>query len=244
MHFIRPEHEIIAEMLASMDSSFLLDCECWFGGGTAIVLKFGEYRKSLDLDFLCASREGYRKLREGFFDHGIRAVFPEPVQMLRDVRTDAYGIRTIVGLHGQPVRFEIVNEPRIELRGAYDPDLKVPTLLPESMFAEKLLANADRCQDRAVAYRDAFDLGRLVETYGAIPEAAVKAAEGAYGKDIARFIVWVLNRLRDTNEIRYAAEALDMDFDGAAGAVAALRRAALEVWPDKGTEEDVPGLRS
>jgi hypothetical protein len=148
----------------------------------------------------------------------------------------------IVGLRQQPIRVEIVNEPRIELTGAYDPDLKVPTLLPESMFAEKLLANADRCQDRAVAYRDAFDLGRLVETYEAIPEAAVNAAEGAYGKDIARFMAWVLNRLRDRNEIRYAAEALDMDFDGAAGAVAALRRAALNVWPDKGIEEAVSGL--
>ena len=229
-------------MLASMDSGFLLDCECWFGGRTAIVLKLGEYRKSLNLDFLCASREGYRKLREGFFEHGIRAAFPEPVRMLREVRADTYGIRMIVELHGQPVRVEIVNEPRIELRGAYDPDLKVPTLLPESMFAEKPLANADRCQDRAVAYRDALDLGRLVETCSAIPGAAVKAAEGAYGKDIARFMAWVLNRLRDRHEIRYAAEALDMEFDGAAGAVAALRQAALHVWPDKGIEEDVPAL--
>ena len=239
MHFVRPEHQIIAEMLERMDSRFLLDCECWFGGGTAIVLKLGEYRKSLDLDFLCASREGYRKLREGFFEHGVRAVFPEPVQTLREVRADAYGIRMIVGLHGQPIRFEIVNEPRIELRGAYDPDLKVPALLPESMFAEKLLANADRCQDRAVAYRDALDLGRLVETYQAIPDAAVKAAEGAYGKDIARFMAWVLNRLRDDNEIRYAAEALDMDFDAAARAVAVLRQAALHVWPDRGIKEEV-----
>ena len=239
MHFVRPEHQIIAEMLERMDSRFLLDCECWFGGGTAIVLKLGEYRKSLDLDFLCASREGYRKLREGFFEHGVRAVFPEPVQTLREVRADAYGIRMIVGLHGQPIRFEIVNEPRIELRGAYDPDLKVPALLPESMFAEKLLANADRCQDRAVAYRDALDLGRLVETYQAIPDAAVKAAEGAYGKDIARFMAWVLNRLRDDNEIRYAAEALDMDFDAAARAVAVLRQAALHVWADRGIEEEV-----
>ena len=89
MHFVRPEHQIIAEMLERMDSRFLLDCECWFGGGTAIVLKLGEYRKSLDLDFLCASREGYRKLREGFFEHGVRAVFPEPVQTLREVRADA-----------------------------------------------------------------------------------------------------------------------------------------------------------
>ncbi len=240
MDFIRPEHEIIAKVLAAMDSAFLMECECWFGGGTAIVLNNGEYRRSLDLDFLCASRDGYRKLREGFFDHGIRALFPEPVEKLRDVRADASGIRMMIGLEGQPIKFEIVNEPRIDLHGAYDPNLQIPTLSAESMFAEKLLANADRCQDRAVSYRDAIDLGRLVLAYGSIPPRAVEAAEEAYGKDVARFMVWVLNHLQDTSHVRFAAEALDMDFEAANESIITLRHAALEVWPDKGINPDEP----
>jgi len=53
--FKRPEHRIIAETLGLMDRDFLTTNQCWFGGGTAIVMKFGEYRRSLDVDFLCGA---------------------------------------------------------------------------------------------------------------------------------------------------------------------------------------------
>ncbi|MBW9115627.1 nucleotidyl transferase AbiEii/AbiGii toxin family protein [Rhizobium cauense] len=54
MAFKRPEHNIIAELLASMKQDVLIDSKCYFGGGTAIVLSLDEYRQSLDVDFLCA----------------------------------------------------------------------------------------------------------------------------------------------------------------------------------------------
>lgn len=38
--------------------------ECWFGGGSAVSLRCEEFRVSRDVDFLCASRDGYRMLRE------------------------------------------------------------------------------------------------------------------------------------------------------------------------------------
>ncbi|MGK6315362.1 nucleotidyl transferase AbiEii/AbiGii toxin family protein [Neorhizobium sp. DT-125] len=82
--FLRPEHRIIAEALALMDHACLLANECWFGGGTAIVLKFGEYRHSLDIDFLCASAAGYRELRTAATERGLAAFFPETVKGLRD----------------------------------------------------------------------------------------------------------------------------------------------------------------
>ncbi len=34
-----------------MRTDFLLQCQCWFAGGTAIVVKNGEYSLSLDVDF-------------------------------------------------------------------------------------------------------------------------------------------------------------------------------------------------
>lgn len=40
--FRRPEHRIIGEALALMDRDILTANKCWFGGGTAIVMKFGE----------------------------------------------------------------------------------------------------------------------------------------------------------------------------------------------------------
>jgi len=41
----------------------LVRCGCLFGGGTALVLQLGEYRESVDIDFLCVL-EANRELAE------------------------------------------------------------------------------------------------------------------------------------------------------------------------------------
>lgn len=231
--FGKPEHRIIAEALGLMDRDFLTANQCWFGGGTAIVMKLGEYRRSLDLHFLCADASGYRELRTRASELGVRAFFPEPVEAVRDFQIDQYGLRTVVRLREQPIRFEVVREGRINLHGHFDEDLGVPTLAPADMFAEKLLANADRCQDRSVAYRDAFDLGMLVKAYGQIPADAIDKAQTAYGPDIERKVAWVVGKHRDKGELRDAAEALQMDIAVGVDAVSALREEAARIWPDE-----------
>ncbi|MDX8440515.1 nucleotidyl transferase AbiEii/AbiGii toxin family protein [Mesorhizobium australafricanum] len=232
--FGKPEHRIIAEALGLMDRDFLTANQCWFGGGTAIVMKLGEYRRSLDLDFLCADAGGYRELRTRASELGVRAFFPEPVEAVRDFQIDQYGLRTVVRLREQPIRFEVVREGRIDLRGHFDGDLEIPALVPADMFAEKLLANADRCQDRAVAYRDAFDLGMLVKAYGKIPVDALDKAQAAYGPDVQRKVIWVVDKLRDKDELRDAANVLQMDVAVAIDAISALRKEAARIWPEAG----------
>jgi len=230
--FGKPEHRIIAEALGLMDRDFLTATECWFGGGTAIVMKLGEYRRSLDLDFLCADAGGYRELRTRASELGVRAFFPEPVEAIRDFQIDQYGLRTVVRLKGQPIRFEVVREGRIDLRGHFDEDLRIPALVAADMFAEKLLANADRCQDRATAYRDAFDLGMLVKAYGRIPAEALDKAQTAYGPDIERKVAWVVGKLRDKSELRDAADILQMDVTVGTDAISALGEEAARIWPE------------
>lgn len=139
---------------------------------------------------------------------------------------------------GQPIKFEIVREARIELEGSRDPDLKVPILSTNDMFAEKLLANADRCTDRSTGYRDALDLGCLVSAHEGIPADAVSKAEKAYGADIGRKMAWVLNRLLDKSEVGAAAASLQMDRDMAVNAISRLRTEGMRVWPSAGIEED------
>ena len=234
--FGKPEHRIIAEALGLMDRDFLTATQCWFGGGTAIVMKLGEYRRSLDLDFLCADASGYRELRTRASELGVRAFFPEPIEAIRDFQIDQYGLRTVVRLKGQPIRFEVVREGRIDLRGRFDEDLGIPALVPADMFAEKLLANADRCQDRAVAYRDAFDLGMLVKAYGKIPTEALDKAQTAYGLDVERKVVWVIDKLRDKGELRAAADVLQMDVAVGTDAISALRKEAARLWPEAAKE--------
>ncbi|API52602.1 hypothetical protein BMW22_14155 [Rhizobium leguminosarum] len=230
MEFRRPEHRTIAAALRLMETDFLLANKCWFAGGTAIVMHLDEYRLSLAVDFLCADGDGYRALRMAAVESGVGAFFGKTVAALRDFRTDQYGIRTVLTLDRQPIRFEIVREARIALEGTVDPRLGVPMLSLPDMFAEKLLANADRCQDRAVAYRDAIDLGMLLTRYVEIPAVAVFKATEAYGQDIERKIGWVLARLEDETELRHAASVLQMDGDLAVRAIAALRGEARRLW--------------
>lgn len=232
--FERPEHKSIGQILRMMNGDFLAGNQCWFGGGTAIVLKYGEYRVSLDVDFLCSDPNGYRELRGAATQFGHRAFFAKPIEQIREFRIDQYGLRTAIRLNGQTIKFEIIREGRITVDGDFDPDIGVPTLTAVDMFAEKLLANADRCQDRAVAYRDAFDLGILVLNRGAIPDLAVSKAEAAYGPDIGRKVRWVVNHLMPGDEIASAADTLRMNPSLARDAIVALRTEGRRLWPDAG----------
>lgn len=182
--FNRSHHQRIAKALHSLNCDLLSEAECYFAGGTAIVLSLGEYRESSDIDFLCASNEGYRLLRNTVTENSLGPLLNGSIKHLRDVRTDRYGIRTTLDVDGAPVRFEIVNEARIAISGSVDPIFRVPTLSREDMYAEKLLANADRGLDRSTMSRDIIDLSMMIDHWGSIPDQAWKKAREAYGEHV------------------------------------------------------------
>jgi hypothetical protein len=222
--FNRPEHRAVATALRATDHDFLMSCACWFGGGTDIVLDLGEYRLSKDIDFLCSDADGYRKMRSLVVSHGASALFGDVVRTERAFKSDQYGIRGIISVQDIPLRLEIVREGHIALEGQPDRSLGVPRLVIADRITEKMLANADRCQDRSTAYRDAIDLGMLALRRGPFPDAAWAKAELAYGDDVAGKLRWVLARLDDAAERRHASEALGMDpslLDAAARALSA-----------------------
>lgn len=231
MTFQRPEHRIIAALLHGMDAELLSRCGCYFGGGTAIVLQNGEYRLSRDVDFLCASVDGFREVRTILLGRDPARLLGPSVGIMREFRADQYGIRAGLSLHGQAIRFEIVREARIPLNGGIDPALTVPVLGVAEQFAEKLLANADRGLDRSTAFRDAIDLGFLVARHGTIPPAALALAHTAYGADIPHKLALVLRLLADPDTCRGAAGALGMRQDDVWMATAALGRAFAHAWP-------------
>lgn len=117
--FERPHHQRIAHVLAALDGELLRQHGCLFGGGTCITLRHGEYRESVDIDFLVSDAAGYRELRQLVTGPtGLNAVVragAQPLTMLRDVRADQYGLRTVVQMDGQAIKFEIVREARIAL---------------------------------------------------------------------------------------------------------------------------------
>jgi hypothetical protein len=208
--FERPHHQRIAKLLSQLDGQFLERAECFFGGGTAITLALGEYQESVDIDFLCASTDGYRALRLAVFGGRLGPLAIAPLTLLRDLRADQYGIRTFIEVDGMPVKFEIVREARIALAGALDPALGVPVLTREDLFAEKLLANADRANDRATFSRDAIDLGMMVSQWGPVPEGAWAKARQAYGQTIDAALSMAVQRLDDPEWLDTCAKAMHL----------------------------------
>ena len=61
--FKRPRHMLVQRILDAFDARFLSETCCYFGGGTRIVMELDEYRESLDIDLLCADKDGYRAIR-------------------------------------------------------------------------------------------------------------------------------------------------------------------------------------
>lgn len=186
--FEKLHHQRIGAVLLALDAPLLRACHCLFGGGTAMALRYGEYRESVDIDFLVSDIDGYRQLREKMTGaEGVQAIARagSTLTALREVRADQYGIRTIVEADGVGIKFEIVLEGRISLEAPGDDDqiAGIATLTPLDMAAGKLLANSDRWADDSVYSRDLIDLAMMQPKARLLAQAKSKAA-GAYGASI------------------------------------------------------------
>ena len=189
--FQRPHHQRIARVLSALNGPLLRENNCLFGGGTAIALRFGEYRESVDIDFLVSDVASYRCLRQLMTGpDGIRAIVGSStaaVNQTREIRADQYGIRTALSVDGQLIKFEIILEGRIQLAEPAPTDqlCGIATLTPLDMATSKLLANSDRGNDDGVFSRDLIDLAMMSPALALLREAVTKA-EAAYGQSILR----------------------------------------------------------
>lgn len=189
MNFKRPHHQHIAQVLVALDAKLLKEHQCLFGGGTAIALSHGEYRESIDIDFLVSDLPSYRNLRNLIrSEKGIFSIMNTDVaniSQVSDIRADQYGIRTKLAVLDQPIKFEIVLEGRISLdtSGKNDEIMGIATLTKIDMAASKLLAISDRWADASVYSRDVIDLA-ILNLKKPLLETAIRKAETAYGKAI------------------------------------------------------------
>jgi hypothetical protein len=185
-------------VLQALNAELLANSHCLFGGGTAIALHYGEYRESVDIDFLISDLAGYRSLRQLLTGPDGLAAIAHPTAMLRavrEIRADQYGIRTIVGVGEIKIKLEIVLEARIQLESP-DPARHIcgiATITPLDMLASKLLANSDRWADDSVYSRDLIDIAMMQAT--GLLEAAIEKAAGAYGASVQRDLVQSVSKL-------------------------------------------------
>lgn len=200
--FEREHHQRIARVLESLNASLLLANGCLFGGGTAIALRYGEYRESADIDCMCSDQNGFRVLRQMLDARKDLAPIQRDGTALwplgRDVRADEYGIRTMVLVDGQKIKFEIVNEGRIEFErpGRNDVICGLSTLSPLDMAANKLLANADRWLDDGVFSRDLIDLAMMSPRLPLLRQAVAKA-ERPYGHAVRDCLDKAIDRFQN-----------------------------------------------
>ncbi|MCK0512739.1 nucleotidyl transferase AbiEii/AbiGii toxin family protein [Aromatoleum buckelii] len=199
--FERLHHRHIAQVLESLDGPLLKENQCLFGGGTAIALRYGEFRESVDIDFLVSDLPGYRNLRSLLTGpRGVLALAPEGAvafEQVGDVRADQYGIRTQLAVADQRIKFEIVLEGRILLAapGVDDEVCGIALLTPLDMMTSKLLANSDRWMDDGVFSRDLIDLAMMTPALGLLRQAITKA-EGAYGESILLDLEKAIDRMQ------------------------------------------------
>lgn len=195
--FERLQHRSIEDLLVELDGERLRAAHCYFGGGTAMFMRFGEWRVSSDIDFMVSDWAGYKAIRAQIVERGIGVV--GALDPLREVIADRYGIRTLVTSGTGPIKFEIVHEGRI----AFDPPSQgdevcgITTLSVGDMVASTLLANDDRWADRALFSRDVVDLAMLPADAAQWSAGRGKAV-GAYGpsvdKNLARAVDDLLTR--------------------------------------------------
>jgi len=175
--FERPHHQRIAQVLRALNAPLLRENHCLFGGGTAIALRYGEYRESVDIDFLVSSLASYRNLRQLLTNPGGIAGIVHaqaiPLEQVKEVRADQYGIRTTLRVADQSIKFEIVLEGRIQLAAptVKDEVCGVATLSPLDMATSKLLANSDQWGDDGVFNRDVIDLAMMKPSLALLRQA-------------------------------------------------------------------------
>jgi hypothetical protein len=199
--FEREHHRRIAAVLAALDAEVLAAHACWFGGGTAMALRYGEYRESVDIDFLVSDLAGYRTLRQLLTGPaGLGAITRAGASLTpaRELRADQYGLRTLLREGGMSIKFEIVLEARI----AFDPPgpddviAGVATLTPLDLATAKLLALADRWRDDSVFCRDLIDLA-MMQPVKPLLRAAIAKAATAYGDSVQSSLSKAVQDLRE-----------------------------------------------
>jgi len=186
-----------------LDGDLLRRNSCLFGGGTAIALSHGEFRESIDMNFLVSDMTCYRQLRQlasPSSAQGINSFVREGAGTLdhsRDIRTDQYGIRTMLTVGEFSIKFEIILEARISL-DAPDPARQIcgiSTLSERDMVTSKLLANSDRWNDPSVFSRDLIDLAMMCPAAEILEQAINKATE-AYGECITSDLVKAIDSIQ------------------------------------------------
>ncbi|GAA5557142.1 hypothetical protein Asch01_01860 [Acinetobacter schindleri] len=185
LEFTRPHHKLIQKALRNFNSEYLDEHRILFGGGTRIALELDEYRESIDIDFLCPDKESYRAVRAVVTPNSLGNIVKSEFEYLREIRLDRDGTRCFIQMEGVPIKLEFVSFANYEIKKDEINQFEVPSIDHQSCYLTKILANADRYNDRP--YKDIFDLLTMFENWGEISDETWHAADNHYSfKEVFR----------------------------------------------------------
>ncbi|WP_395339529.1 nucleotidyl transferase AbiEii/AbiGii toxin family protein [Ningiella sp. W23] len=190
-HYKRQHHNKIDYVLRSLNADLLSEHECYFAGGTAIALKYNEFRESVDIDFLVSNIAYFNKLRRLLSGRGLAPLLRNNRTIQHtEVKSDRYGIRTSVLVENSQIKFEIVSIDLLML-DTPDPDdtiSSVKKITNTDMIATKLIANTFRGQDSAYFNRDILDIVFMDPEKGLLQRGSKKAVDAQGDKVLTSFI--------------------------------------------------------
>ncbi len=196
----RERHQIVASLLSTLDGELLKQHQCYFGGGTAIAMRYGEFRTSFDIDFLIADNSNFVDLKSLVRDQGFAALIKPDFRSTvigSDPIMDKYAIRGSMRLLTKNLKFEIVVEGYLTLDEPSNEDFVngIASLTEVDLVATKLLANSDRFNDDGTFNRDVIDLA-FMEINEISKSRGYQKALSAYGKDVERNLIKAVDNLQ------------------------------------------------
>jgi hypothetical protein len=159
--FKRPHHNQLASALLCLDTDMLAKSGCYYGGGTAIAMAFGEKRTSFDIDFL-ATNDSMSLLKDRISKNGLASIFKRDVKAISEPVLGRYMIKGLVQIDGgKPLKLEIMEENSshlIGVQGLIEALPNIVTVNKPMMIAQKIMAAMDRGLEKEFNHRDFWDL--------------------------------------------------------------------------------------
>ena len=172
-------HAAIKSALSQFNTQYLYDNRILFGGGTRIALELDEFRKSVDIDFICPNKASYRAVRTQVTNSSFGQLVDTPLTLHRDIRADRDAVRSIIDVDGITIKLEFVSFDDYQLNPQPDVLWGVPVIDRDSCFITKILANADRY--RSEPKKDIVDLLMMFHYWGEPSEAVWDEVDAHYG---------------------------------------------------------------
>lgn len=156
-----------------LDHDLLKETDARFGGGTLVSMRHGEYRESVDVDFLLCKSRPFSAVKGQ-----VRSI--TDLKLAREPVVEKDAVRLWVEYEGRTVKIEFIHEQRFAF-GSPDNFCGINALNDMDLMACKLFAYSDRSIYAARPGKDISDILAVFRKYPEVMFPACMTVYAAYG---------------------------------------------------------------